>query len=393
MPNVGDPFNPRGLFSSVWIPPAIFHNQELSPTSKLCYGRLAYHCGERNYCWPSQDTLAKDLGIAPRTVRDCLSQLESLGYIKTEQLGLSKTNRYHLQWFTALDDCLRNPDRQKTATQESKASVNVPETAVQERQETAGPIRKNNSIEQFQKDTTSIVSFEDLADELSRMRNTAKGGSRIKSEEERETLLRWLHQECPSRVDEAFALFLDDPFWQGQKKYLGKERFPISGFIKQFSRYSSKLPHSTNGNGRSGHPEAVDLPAVSLEPMAQPALPELPYACQEWNRVVTAGEPVTEWGPRRDKSSSKAMQDPDFIAAMPKVFERCQAARQGNEEMTRHVNFRWLFKDNKEKEAENWYDVANGSLAWATAKKSAGGHGKSAGALAVEQYLAELGGE
>jgi hypothetical protein len=109
-----------------------------------------------------------------------------------------------------------------------------------------------------------------------------------------------------------------------------------------------------------------------------------------WNQTVTAGEPVEDWT-RRDASLRTAMEDPDFLAKLPKILERCQAARQGNEEMTRHVNFRWLLKPSKKTPgAENWYDVLTGDLAWARAKAPTAGRGKSAGALAVEEAIAQL---
>ncbi len=178
---------------------------------------------------------------------------------------------------------------------------------------------------------------------------------------------------------------------------LHKNRHSIATFCRGFSRYAL-LPQNPNGNGKALTPAAgAALPAVTHAeiPPAAPAGdnghsgPILPVPCVMWNNTVTAGEPVEDWT-KRDASLREAMEDPDFLAKLPKILERCQAARQGNEEMTRHVNFRWLLRKNKAGEAENWYDVLNGSLAWARAKAPTPGRGKSAGALAVEEARARL---
>ena len=188
-----------------------------------------------------------------------------------------------------------------------------------------------------------------------------------------------------------------EPFRFGLLAYLSsssdwvrQEKWPIRGFLSKVDEYIPSLPQNGNGHGKASHPAAVDLPPVVLEPLAQPALPGLPYPCQEWNRVVTAGEPVEDWT-RRDKPLEVALNDPDFLAKLPKILERCQAARSGNEEMTRHVNFRWLLKPSKKiSGVENWYAVLTGDLAWAKEKK--GGPRKSAAQSAVEEALAQLGG-
>lgn len=52
LPNIGDPFNPYGMFSGIWIPESLLKYSALSPSAKLLYGRLARFAGENGRCFP-----------------------------------------------------------------------------------------------------------------------------------------------------------------------------------------------------------------------------------------------------------------------------------------------------------------------------------------------------
>lgn len=189
----------------------------------------------------------------------------------------------------------------------------------------------------------------------------------------------------------ALLAFLAD----GHDAWVIEKKWPIRWFLPRAWKYLPSSPQNGDGAGKAELSEAVDLPPIVLDPLPQPEGSSCVYAFPEpvrlWNEIVTAGEPVDSWT-RRDSHLEKAIQDPDFLAALPKVLKNCQAAREGNEEMTRHVNFRWLLKKDKAGVAENWYDVANGTLAWARQKPAGAGGRKSAGALAIEEAMAQLGG-
>jgi len=51
--NIGERFNPRGLFHFLAIPDAIAKCKVLRAFDKLLYGKLAEHLGQNRQCWPS----------------------------------------------------------------------------------------------------------------------------------------------------------------------------------------------------------------------------------------------------------------------------------------------------------------------------------------------------
>lgn len=329
-----------------------------------------------------------------------LDRLVGWGILDRESPGEGLSNRYLLR-FDRVNDLL---EKHSTLSETSQVwlsenrqvpvqnqSATCLEPATPSKEEDLSCLEKKEEVGEEVESTLSS-SPEDLVDELSRMRARAKGGHRLK-DDEREILLPWLRDRSPGcppeRFTSPFALFLTDDYWRERK-------YKITGFIRQFEKYSRECAQNGNGYGRSsslaenGRGPAVTHAETQPTPCGAPDSVNFPDAIQKWNEVVTAGEPVEGWT-KRDKHLLKTLEDPEFMAALPKVLERCQAARLGNEEMTRHVNFRWLLKTNKAGEHENWYDVLHGSLSWATAKRG-GSHEKSAGATAMAEYLAELGG-
>jgi hypothetical protein len=62
LPNVGDAFNPYGMFNGIWVPESLLKCPDLSASAKLLYGRLARFAGENGRCFPSVETLATELG-------------------------------------------------------------------------------------------------------------------------------------------------------------------------------------------------------------------------------------------------------------------------------------------------------------------------------------------
>src|SRR5581483_11938359 len=66
------------------IPLASLRDLRLSPGAKLLEGRIACYIGRNpdGVCWASQETLAEDLGIKPRQVRNLLSELRESGRLE-----------------------------------------------------------------------------------------------------------------------------------------------------------------------------------------------------------------------------------------------------------------------------------------------------------------------
>ena len=87
--------------------------------------------------------------------------------------------------------------------------------------------------------------------------------------------------------------------------------------------------------------------------------------------MVVDGEPVERWTVH-DRGLEPLLNDPDFIAALPRVLERCQKRLSNPEADSGFMTFRWLLKKSKSTGVPNWYGVLNGEFAWAPKPKSAG---------------------
>ncbi len=69
---------------SYWgvIPGEVFHDKELTSAAKLLYLVLSTMAHRNGYCWPSNETLAEEMGLSKRRVRELLSLLQDRGYIR-----------------------------------------------------------------------------------------------------------------------------------------------------------------------------------------------------------------------------------------------------------------------------------------------------------------------
>ena len=93
---IGELFNPNITFDGVKIPYAISRNPDLSSSAKLCYGQLARYAGEKGFCYPSQNTLSRELGISERQIRNILKELESGGFIiLIAPTGIERVKHFH----------------------------------------------------------------------------------------------------------------------------------------------------------------------------------------------------------------------------------------------------------------------------------------------------------
>lgn len=66
------------------LPAKVRYDEQLRPNAKLLYAEISALQNVRGYCYASNTSLARLFGIAPRTVRDLLADLEAHGYIHTQ---------------------------------------------------------------------------------------------------------------------------------------------------------------------------------------------------------------------------------------------------------------------------------------------------------------------
>jgi hypothetical protein len=78
---------------SIKLMTAVWDREDLSSTQKLVLLSLADWANDEGLCWPSIDRLAKKTSMAGRSVQRIIRDLESMGFIRRDEV-LGKGNRY-----------------------------------------------------------------------------------------------------------------------------------------------------------------------------------------------------------------------------------------------------------------------------------------------------------
>lgn len=78
------------------VPGWIMARKELTAGAKLCFARIANFVGGQTVAWPSQETLAEELGVSTRQVRDYLRELEAHRLIETARGGRGNPTKISL---------------------------------------------------------------------------------------------------------------------------------------------------------------------------------------------------------------------------------------------------------------------------------------------------------
>jgi hypothetical protein len=76
------------------IPNSVLMDTRLSFLERVLYGLILSKINKEGYCWSSNETLAEWVGCSERWIRQSLSNLKKLDYVKTEQKNVKgKTER------------------------------------------------------------------------------------------------------------------------------------------------------------------------------------------------------------------------------------------------------------------------------------------------------------
>jgi len=89
-------FDPVSAGGFTQVPNVVLENEKLSSIAKLCYAMLLKYAWYKNYCFPGQGTLAKEMGTSRPTVIKGLKELEKAGYLEQKRRGQGRTNIYIL---------------------------------------------------------------------------------------------------------------------------------------------------------------------------------------------------------------------------------------------------------------------------------------------------------
>jgi len=69
---------------------------DLSPGAKLTYAMLLSYAWQNEFCFPGQETLAKDMGCGLRSVTRYIKELEDTKFLKIKKRGQGRVNLYEL---------------------------------------------------------------------------------------------------------------------------------------------------------------------------------------------------------------------------------------------------------------------------------------------------------
>src|SRR4030066_1690040 len=90
--NIGSPTVSKSNFTQV--PNELLEDCGLSIPSRYLLFVLLKYMMQKDFCFPSQNTLAKVLGRSTRHIRNLLNELENNKYIRKTRSGFNTTNTY-----------------------------------------------------------------------------------------------------------------------------------------------------------------------------------------------------------------------------------------------------------------------------------------------------------
>ena len=361
---VGDTYNPKGLFQGLFVPRAIARlpRERLSPGAKMMFSALTWHTTEAGVCEVLAKTLGEDLGVSERQAREYIFQLEREGFVRQVQQGPSVAS-YEFCWNDVLESCVKK-DRKKTAGQEKRPEENPVLTGRKL------PVTlSNKEVIRIQPEELSVVSLSDLDLEdpiESFVVNVARRERRLRvrlGRKQDAPLVERLQNSEARMGRESFRRNLV-AFYRSSDQWLRENEWPLNRFLKSPEEYTPVV----EGPGEVStvntppkvvfpHPPTADAPSV----VSVPSPVDLITA---WNCGVPSGPPVEVWKPDKQAKEAyrEAIGDPQFIAGLPKILERVEAAHKADPVKASYVTFRWVLA--------NWPKVLNGEIAWVSAGSS-----------------------
>lgn len=135
----------EGGFTS--IPNRILENNDLSLGGRMTYAMLLKYAWQKDFCFPAQQQLARDLGITDRSVRTFLAELRARTLIDWKQQGLNRPNIYYI---LKLPDRVRRHDDGGQSGPEDFSAPDRNESSGQERKPASDkedPIKKTQYVD------------------------------------------------------------------------------------------------------------------------------------------------------------------------------------------------------------------------------------------------------
>lgn len=80
------------------VPNFILVKSDLSIGAKVIYSMFLRYAWHNDSCFPGQERLAKDMGIAERSVRTYIQELEKHDLLEVKRRGQGRTNLYKISF-------------------------------------------------------------------------------------------------------------------------------------------------------------------------------------------------------------------------------------------------------------------------------------------------------
>lgn len=154
----GECYSPYMIFQGCITPNCIMKRRDLTATAKLCFGRLAQFAGHKGFCFPSQKTLADELGTSESVVKAALASLiESKLILVEKPAGTKKVMHFNNMYkFIWNDDFLETSKTSSTKSRKSAVGPAENHPPLKENHEKENHIiisEKKNSAKRFIKPT------------------------------------------------------------------------------------------------------------------------------------------------------------------------------------------------------------------------------------------------
>jgi len=107
MLQVGQPFNPFGMFNGVFIPDGLLEYPHLSSSAKLVWCRLVKYGGKDGRAFPKIATLAGQVGLSEVQVQRLLTELSTQGFlIRQKATGQQRLQHFPDTYLFLFHSCL-----------------------------------------------------------------------------------------------------------------------------------------------------------------------------------------------------------------------------------------------------------------------------------------------
>jgi hypothetical protein len=78
------------------VPNFLLDTNAVSPGAKLAYALLLRYAWQNDFCYPSQELVAQNMGVTSRSLITYLKELQKVGWLTVERRGQGKSNVYEL---------------------------------------------------------------------------------------------------------------------------------------------------------------------------------------------------------------------------------------------------------------------------------------------------------